>query len=100
MKALAPTRSLLLLMTIGFVDLAVTAWLHAQGQIVELNPLMRPLIEESEWLFGVVKAATLLGAWFVMASYARVNLQFVRRAAIWGSIVYALVWTIWFVASH
>lgn len=61
---------------------------------------MRPLIEHSEWLFGLVKATTLLAAWAVMAYYARVNLAFVRKAAIVGSIVYAFVWLVWFVGSH
>ena len=87
-------------MSIGFIDLFMTAWLHANGQIVELNPLMRPLIEQSEWLFGLVKAMTLVAAWVVMASYARINRPFVRTACIAGSIVYLIVWTLWFVGSH
>jgi len=61
---------------------------------------MRPLIERSEWLFSFVKALTLVGAWLVMASYARVNLRFVRQAAIVGSLVYVVVWLIWFIGSH
>ena len=64
-----PTRALLLLLGIGFVDLLMTAVLHANGMIVELNPLMRPLIEESEWLFAFVKSMTLIAAWCALAWY-------------------------------
>jgi len=93
---LFPTRALALLLTIGFVDLVATAVLHANGLIVELNPLMKPLIERSEWLFAFVKALTLVGAWFVMARHARVNRNFVRLAALAGSAVYVMVWVTWF----
>ena len=100
MRAIAPSRSILLLMAIGFVDLFTTAWLHARGQIVELNPLMRPLIEQSEWLFVGVKALTLLAAWTAMAMYARSNRPFIRLVCVAGSIVYVAVWTIWFMGSR
>jgi hypothetical protein len=100
MKAVAPSRAILLLMTIGFIDLFTTAWLHANGHIVELNPLMKPLIEQSEWLFGFVKAMTLVAAWVVMASYARINRPFVRVACLAGSIVYLVVWSMWFFGTH
>jgi hypothetical protein len=99
MKAVAPSRSILLLIGIGFLDLVLTVWLHSQGQIVELNPLMRPLIERSEWLFGIVKGATLVATWAVMASYARVNRKFVRNACVVGSVVYVTVWWGWFLAA-
>jgi hypothetical protein len=100
MKAVAPSRGILLLMGVGFLDLFLTAWLHSRGQIVELNPLMRPLIEQSEWLFGLVKAATLVAAWVVMANYAKVNRTFVRNVCIGGSILYVIVWCVWFFGSH
>ncbi len=45
MKLVVPNRAILLLMSIGLIDLFATAILHAQGRIVELNPLMRPFIE-------------------------------------------------------
>ncbi|MBX3112416.1 MAG: hypothetical protein KF857_10445 [Fimbriimonadaceae bacterium] len=93
---LFPTRALALLLGIGFLDLTATAVLHANGMIVELNPLMRPLIERSEWLFALVKALTLFGAWFVMARHAKVNLKFVRATALAGSCVYMVVWVTWF----
>jgi len=99
MKAVAPSRAILVLMSIGFIDLFMTAWLHANGQIVELNPLMKPLIEQSEWLFGFVKALTLVAAWVVMANYARINRPFVRLACLGGSVVYIIVWTLWFFGS-
>lgn len=93
---LFPTRALALLLTIGFVDLVATAVLHANGLIIELNPLMKPLIERSEWLFAFVKALTLVGAWLVMARHAKVNLSFVRMAALAGAAVYMIVWVTWF----
>jgi len=83
-------------MGIGFLDLLVTAVLHANGLIVELNPLMKVFIEKSEWLFVAVKAATLVAAWYVMVSYAKVNLAFVRKASLTGSIIYVTIWTAWF----
>lgn len=84
-------------MFIGFTDLVMTAVLHSQGLIIELNPLMKPLIEHSEWSFAFVKGLTLLAAWFVMWKHSRVNLAFVRRMALIGSGVYLVVWTVWFV---
>ncbi len=99
LHTLFPTRAIALLMTIGFVDLAVTAVLHAQGSIVELNPLMRFFIERSEWLFALVKASTLIAAWIAMVRYAPVNLQFVRTACYCASMVYLFVWMTWFFGS-
>lgn len=95
-RRLVPTRALLLLMAIGFVDLISTAVLHAQGQIVELNPVMRPLIVESEWLFAVVKGMTLVGCWATMVWYAKTNKDFVKRACLLGSGAYVGIWLIWF----
>jgi hypothetical protein len=83
-------------MLIGFVDLFATAVLHQRGLIVELNPAMRPFIERSEWLFAFVKAGTLVGAWVVMARYARINVEFVHKACLIGSLAYVAVWTSWF----
>lgn len=99
MTALFPSRSILLLMAIGFVDLISTAVLHANGLIVELNPLMRPLIERSEWLFAAVKAMTLISAWVVLAWYTRHNRDFVRKMCLIGSAVYLAVWCTWFFGS-
>jgi len=98
-KALLPTRAMALLLGIGFVDLIATAVLHSQGKIVELNPLMKPFIEHSEWLFSAVKAATLIAAWIVMARYAKHNLDFVRKACAVGAIAYMVIWTSWFFAA-
>jgi hypothetical protein len=85
-----------LLMAIGFIDLVATALLHRYGLIVELNPLMRPLIERSEWLFAVVKGGTLVTAWIMMARYASANLAFVRKVCLAGSGAYVTIWTVWF----
>jgi hypothetical protein len=84
---------------IGAIDLVTTAVLHANGQIVELNPLMRLFISQSEWLFALVKGFTLVGGWIVLAWYARFNLDFVRKAALWGSVAYMGVWLTWFLGA-
>lgn len=98
-RAVLPTRMIGILMAIGFIDLLTTAVLHAQGQIVEVNPLMKPLIEHSEWLFAVVKGLTLVIGWAVMARYSQKNIVFVRQACLVGSIVYVLIWTVGFFAA-
>ncbi len=98
-RQLLPTRAIVLLMGIGFVNLLVTAILHANGFVVEMNPLMRPLIEHSEWLFAAVKSLTLLFAWGVMAWYARQNLEFVRKTCFFGAGFYVLIWCVWFLAA-
>lgn len=99
MRKVLPSRALGLLLLIGFVDLVMTAWLHAQGRIVELNPVMRPLIERSEWLFAVVKGATLVATWMVLVWYARQNLNFVRKACLYGCTAYITIWCAWFIAA-
>ena len=83
-------------MFIGFFDLVITAVLHAEGRIVELNPLMKVFIERNEMLFVLVKSATLVVAWVAMIAYCRVNLGFVRRMATLGSGLYVTIWTVWF----
>ena len=98
-KALFPTRAIALLLMIGLLDLVVTAVLHSQGRIVELNPLMRSFIERGEWLFVLVKGSTLLLAWYCLSSYARSHKIFVRKACLLGSAAYVLIWAVWFVAA-
>lgn len=100
MKALVPTRALILLMGIGFVDLAATAILHARGVIVELNPVMRMFIEQSEWLFAFVKGLSLVCAWVALSWYAKTNVKFVRQACLWGSGAYLFVWCSWFFVAR
>ena len=68
--------------------------------MVELNPIMRYFLLQSEWTFALVKAVTLLGAWGVLAWYARQNREFVRMACTWGSVGYVALWTMWFTAGH
>jgi hypothetical protein len=60
---------------------------------------MRPLIETSEWLFSAVKASTLILAWLLMVKHAKVNLEFVHKAAIGGSVAYMLIWSSWFFSA-
>jgi hypothetical protein len=100
MQAIAPTRSLLLLMSIGILDLVVTAVLHSRGLIVELNPVMRPFIDRSEWQFAFVKGATLVAAWWVMAVYAKQNRSFVRTVCLAGSAAYVAIWLVGFIGGR
>ncbi|MBS1720103.1 MAG: hypothetical protein JST35_06635 [Armatimonadetes bacterium] len=97
MQSLFPTRSLMVFLLIGVVDLIVTAVLHAKGLIVELNPLMRVFIERSEWLFCLVKGATLVGAWLAMRWYAKKDIRFVNRLSWVGAVAYLAIWTAWFI---
>ncbi|MCW5935787.1 MAG: hypothetical protein KIT11_00580 [Fimbriimonadaceae bacterium] len=95
-RRLLPTRAIGLLMAIGFVDLLVTAVLHSAGLIVELNPVMRPFIEQSELLFAFVKGTTLVAAWGALVAYSKINLDFVRKASLVGSAAYCTLWVSWF----
>lgn len=99
LKVVLPTRAIALLMLIGFGDLLATAILHWKGLIVELNPLMRPLIVRSEFLFAFVKGASLVAAWICMAIYAREHRSFVRNACLVGAAVYVLLWIGWFLRA-
>ena len=96
LQTILPTRAIALLVGIGFIDLVTTAILHANGSIVEMNPLMRAFLVQSEWLFVLVKGSTLVAAWWVMAIYSRQHLAFVRKTCLIGSAVYLLVWLMWF----
>ena len=94
-----PSRALVLLISIGLIDLVATAWMHANGLIVELNPLMRPVINHSEWLFAAVKGLTLVGAWVVLAWYSKYNRSFVRNACLVGALAYLALWSAWFLSA-
>ena len=95
-----PTKSMVALLTIGIVDLVSTAVLHSKGMIVELNPLMRGFINQSEWLFAFVKGMTIGVAWGTMVWYAQQNRDFVNKACTWGSVAYLTVWTTWFFGAR
>ena len=99
MRAVFPSRAIILLIGIGFLDLVSTAWLYQRGMITERNPLMRPLLENGPWLFVLVKGATLLLAWLMLARYTRVNPRFVRTSCLAGSVAYVGIWTIGFLAG-
>lgn len=99
-RFLFPTRALFVLLAIGLVDLVSTAVLHSRGQIVELNPVMRPLIEHSEWTFVFTKGLTLILAWYFIAKYARTHLEFARRACLVGSGAYIAIWLGWFLSAR
>ncbi len=87
-RAILPTRALAVLLAIGFFDLIATVWLHAQGKIEELNPVMAPLLAGGEWPFAAVKTATLLFAWVLLAKQAKKAPQEVRQACLFGSAAY------------
>ena len=95
-----PTKSLVALLVIGIVDLVSTAVLHSKGMIVELNPLMRGFINQSEWLFAFVKGLTIGVAWGTMVWYAQQNKEFVNKACTYGSAAYVLVRTTWFFGAR
>jgi hypothetical protein len=99
MNLVFPTRSLMVLMAIGLIDLVSTAVLHSQGKIVELNPLMRPIITQSEWMFAFVKGLTIGAAWGALAWYAQQNKEFVAKACTIGSAAYVVIWTTWFLGA-
>lgn len=96
MTRVLPSRALLLLLGIGLVDLLLTAVLHAQGRIVELNPIMRIFIERSEWLFAGVKGMTLVAAYLALIWYWPQNPKFCRQACLFGSVAYLVIWSSWF----
>lgn len=100
LKAVIPTRTIALLMLIGFTDLVATAWLHSRGLIRELNPIMQGFLTHGETPFVLVKGFTLIAAWVALAYYAQRDLHFVRTASLTGSAAYLTAWTVWFLASR
>jgi len=94
MRAVFPSRAIVLLMSIGFLDLFSTAWLNHQHMIEEMNPLMRILLNNGEWPFVVVKGLTLLVTWIALVHYAKENLPFVRKVCLAGSALYLALWFI------
>ena len=100
MKSLFPTKSLAVLLLIGVLDLVSTAVLHAKGLIVEMNPIMRFFIQQSEWLFAFVKGLTIGAAWVTLAWYAKQNKEFVAKACALGSYAYVTLWLGWFIAAR
>lgn len=94
---LFPTKSLAILLLIGIIDLISTAVLHSKGMIVELNPVMKPLIETSEWLFVGVKGMTLVLAWLLIVRFYEQSPRFAARACAIGCWVYCGIWLVWFI---
>ena len=94
-----PTKALFLLLLIGTLDLIATAVLYSRGLIVELNPLMKPVIEASVWLFVLLKGMTLALAYFCMIRFAKSHLEFIQKSCIVGSGLYIFIWTVWFIAG-
>lgn len=90
----------MVLLGIGLADLVSTAWLYHQGMIVEMNPLMRFLLERGEWSFVAVKGMTLLITWAALARYAKQNPTFVRTTCICGSLAYAGLWVMWVLVGN
>lgn len=89
-----PPIELILLITIGVLDLASTVILYMLGLIVELNPIMRPLLETSPALFTAVKMATLIAAYIVLQMYRSVDESFVKKASLYGTVAYVSVWVL------
>lgn len=95
-----PALETVLLMALGLADLVSTVVLHQLGLIVELNPIMRPLLERSTSLFVLAKVATLAGAYITLQLYRARDEEFCRMAARWGTITYAAVWLVWFTIGN
>ncbi len=95
-----PFPETLWLIGVGLADLVSTVVLWQLGLIVELNPIMRPLLERSVWLFSGVKILTLVAAYVVLQVYRTRDEQFCRLAAKWGAVAYVVVWVVWFTAGH
>jgi hypothetical protein len=100
LKSLFPTRTLAIFLGIGTVDLVTTAWFHARGLIVELNPLMRAALNYGEGYFMFVKGLTLLALWLIMIHYAQKDLRFVHRACAIGAGAYVALWVTWFFSAR
>jgi hypothetical protein len=83
---------LAILVLLALLDLGSTLWWHSRGMMTEFNPLMRPLLEKSEWLFSGVKLLTLAALAAAVLSHARKNLSFCRRACALGAVAYASIW--------
>ncbi len=49
-------------------------------------------MRRSEFLFALVKGATLVLAWVVLARYAKQNPMFVQKACLIGSVAYSAIW--------
>ncbi|MER3413143.1 MAG: hypothetical protein C4341_02675 [Armatimonadota bacterium] len=95
-----PAVETVLLMALGLADLASTVVLYRLGLIVELNPVMRPLLERSLVLFTVVKLLSLAAAFVTLQLYRARDEDFCRVAAKWGAIAYAAVWLVWFTVGN
>jgi hypothetical protein len=100
MRAIFPSRAIILLVSIGLIDLISTAWLHHRGMIVEMNPLMRVLLQNGEWPFVLVKGLTLAFTWIALAKYAKQNPSFVQRTCVIGSIAYLGLWATFFTIGN
>src|SRR5688572_3426815 len=59
MRSRLVVPGLAVLVVLALLDLISTLWWHSRGMMTEFNPLMRPLLEKSEWLFSGVKLLTL-----------------------------------------
>lgn len=94
-----PTRWLIALLAVGLVDLVSTAVMHRMGLIRELNPIMKPIIEESEWLFALVKGGTLFGMWYIVHRFSKTHLKFIRQACMVGTGAYLILWVVWFTSG-
>lgn len=60
---------------------------------------MRPIIDESEWLFAIVKGATLVLTYWLLTKHSKTHLDFIKRACQTGCAAYLLLWITWFVSG-
>lgn len=68
--------------------------------MVELNPLMRPLLNVGPWQFSAVKIAGLLLLWIVIRAHFDKNERFCRAACATGAALYGGIWTVWAIVGN
>ena len=83
------------MMLVGLADLVSTVALYSAGLVVELNPLMRPLLDRSPALFALVKLATLAAVFVALQWHRPKDERFVRKAAAYGTAAYVTLWAVW-----
>lgn len=89
------TPGVVVLSVLALTDMVTTLYWSASGRMVELNPLMRPLLETSPAAFAIAKLATVAALLAAVAVSYQGREQFCRTATAWGAGAYALIWSAW-----
>ncbi|MFN8139305.1 MAG: DUF5658 family protein [Fimbriimonadales bacterium] len=91
-----PPLPVLLLVIVAVLDMISTAVLYSMGMIVELNPIMRPVLYGGVWQFCLVKSLTIILAFLGLQWYRAKDEKFVMLASKLGVTAYLVLWTGWF----